>query len=115
MDKEDIIWAIIYIAIFTTVATFMFSPLVHNKNEIEQTICSDDISSYYVDKDIIYFNMIDGSVIKATLNEAYVDFTVNSKLYINIYNEDDAYWFWDKPYYDDVWTIDNVIKVPDGD
>jgi len=92
----------------------MVSIYVHDDNNIELTINSENISSYNVDEDIVTVVMNDGIIYEIKISEDYIDFTVNSKLYINMYKSDWAFWWWEKPWFGDKWHIDTVIKVPDN-
>lgn len=54
-------------------------------------------------------------------NESYkieirddIDLTVNSRLIIELGNTGTRFWVWDDYYYDDVYYIHNVVKVPEN-
>ena len=80
----------------------------------DTTIVNTDIKSYVVDNNLIIITTNNGEVyeIKISNSDKYIDFTVNSELYIKLYQVDQSFWFWEESNYSEHYYIDSIIKIP---
>jgi ribulose-5-phosphate 4-epimerase/fuculose-1-phosphate aldolase len=109
----------ILIGSMIVIGLFMFffgsvviSPMVHMETK-DIVICGSDIVYYNVTDDgMILIELENGDILEIDSNTNYIDFTVNSEIYIELYQLDESFWWWEEPNFTGDYHIRQIIKIP---
>jgi len=117
--NENIKFGLIVIGAFVLIGLFLFFMF----SVIGSVPCHWDINSVVIDgQDVKEYMVLEDGDVEITMNNGFVytvdvtdnvvDFTVNSDIFIELYQIDISYWWWESTVWSEKYYIESIVKIP---
>jgi len=116
---ENIKFGLILVTAFVLLGSFLFfmfsvmGSITCHWVTNSVVIDGQDVKEYMVlDDGDVEITMNNGFVYTVVVTDNVVDFTVNSDIFIELYQTDISYWWWESTVWSEKYYIESIVKIP---